>query len=276
MKKIVTLLLIVLLGQWTYAKEFKVRGPQGGLAMTLTLPDGFDTETDSCPLVILMHGIFSSKNFTPMPTIAKQLAKKGIASIRFNFGGHWSSEGKMELMTIEKEIADALAMWEYACSLPYVSKIGLLGHSQGGVVASMTAGRIAAMGDTAKPLYGLALLAPASVLKNACRNGGLFDAKFNPADPPEYVRCFGMMKLGREYLLSTQQLDIYGTAEVYRGPVRIIHGSNDRLIPMWCSEDFKKTYGEAAELVVVDGENHRLSKKTKEVARLVVEFFTNI
>ncbi len=276
MKKIVTLLLIVLLGQWTYAKEFKVRGPQGGLAMTLTLPDGFDTETDNCPLVILMHGIFSSKNFTPMPTIAKQLAKKGIASIRFNFGGHWSSEGKMELMTIEKEIADALAMWEYACSLPYVSKIGLLGHSQGGVVASMTAGRIAAMGDTAKPLYGLALLAPALVLKNACRNGGLFDAKFNPADPPEYVRCFGMMKLGREYLLSTQQLDIYGTAEVYRGPVRIIHGSNDRLVPMWCSEDFKKTYGEAAELVVVDGENHRLSKKTKEVARLVVEFFTNI
>jgi len=276
MKKIVTLFLIALLGQWTYAKEFKVRGPQGGLAMTLTLPDGFDTETDSCPLVILMHGIFSSKNFTPMPTIAKQLAKKGIASIRFNFGGHWSSEGKMELMTIEKEIADALAMWEYACSLPYVSKIGLLGHSQGGVVASMTAGRIAAMGDTAKPLYGLALLAPASVLKNACRNGGLFDAKFNPADPPEYVRCFGMMKLGREYLLSTQQLDIYGTAEAYKGSVRIIHGSNDRLVPMWCSEDFKKTYGEAAELVVVDGENHRLSKKTKEVARLVVEFFTNI
>lgn len=276
MKRIVTLLLIALLGQWTYAKEFKVRGPQGGLAMTLTLPDGFDTETDSCPLVILMHGIFSSKNFTPMPTIAKQLAKKGIASIRFNFGGHWSSEGKMELMTIEKEIADALAMWEYACSLPYVSKIGLLGHSQGGVVASMTAGRIAAMGDTAKPLYGLALLAPASVLKNACRNGGLFDAKFDPADPPEYVRCFGMMKLGREYLLSTQQLDIYGTAEAYKGSVRIIHGSNDRLVPMWCSEDFKKTYGEAAELVVVDGENHRLSKKTKEVARLVMEFFTNI
>lgn len=276
MKRIVTLLLIALLGQWTYAKEFKVRGPQGGLAMTLTLPDGFDTETDSCPLVILMHGIFSSKNFTPMPTIAKQLAKAGIASIRFNFGGHWSSEGKMELMTIEKEIADALAMWDYACSLPYVNKIGLLGHSQGGVVASMTAGRIAAMGNTAKPLYGLALLAPASVLKNACRNGGLFDAKFDPADPPETVRCFGMMKLGREYLLSTQQLDIYGTAGAYSGPVRIIHGSNDRLVPMWCSEDFKKTYGEAAELLVVDSENHRLSKKTKEVARLVVEFFTNI
>jgi len=273
MKRIVTLLIVALLGQWMYAKDYQVSGPQGGLAMTLTLPDGFDTATDSCPLVILMHGIFSSKNFTPMPKIAKQLAKAGIASIRFDFGGHWSSEGEMQLMTIEKEIADALAMWDYACSLPYVNKIGLLGHSQGGVVASMTAGRIASQGYTAKPLYGLALLAPASVLKNACRNGRLFDAKFNPADPPEYVRCFKMMKLGREYLLSTQQLDIYGTAGAYRGPVRIIHGGNDRLVPMWCSEDFVKTYGEAAELIVVEGENHRLSKKTRKVAELVVAFF---
>lgn len=69
--------------------------------MELTLPDDFNEDTDKCPMVILMHGIFSSKNIVPIP---------------------------------------ALAMWEYANSLPYVSKIGLLGHSQGGVVASMTAG----------------------------------------------------------------------------------------------------------------------------------------
>ena len=274
MKRIITILIVALLGQWMYAKDFKVRGPQGGLAMTLTLPDGFDAERDSCALVILMHGIFSSKDFTPMPTIAKQLAKAGVASIRFDFGGHWSSEGEMVQMTIEKEIADALAMWDYACSLPYVSKIGLLGHSQGGVVASMTAGRLASRERVDKPLYGLVLLAPASGLKNACRGGGLFDAKFNPADPPEYVRCFKMMKLGREYLLSTQQLDIYGTAEAYKGPVRIIHGKEDNLVPMWCSEDFKRTYGEAAELLVVEGENHRISKKTKRVAELVAEFFS--
>ena len=274
MRRFIAILVVALLGQWMYAKDYKVKGPQGGLAMTLTLPDGFDAETDSCALVILMHGIFSSKDFTPMPAIAKQLAKAGVASIRFDFGGHWSSEGEMVKMTIEKEIADALAMWDYACSLPYVNRIGLLGHSQGGVVASMAAGRIESRESVDKPLYGVALLAPASVLKNACRHGGLFDAKFNPADPPEYVRCFKMMKLGREYLLSTQQLDIYGTAQAYKGPVRIIHGKEDNLVPMWCSEDFKRTYGDAAELLVVEGENHRISKKTKRVAELVAEFFS--
>ncbi len=274
MKRIITILIVTLLGQSMYAKDFNVRGPQGGLAMALTLPDGFDAETDSCELVILMHGLFASMDFIPMPRIAKQLAKAGIASIRFDFGGHWDSEGELVKMTIEKELADAMAMWDYACSLPYVSKIGLLGHSQGGVVASMMAGHLARRESVDKPLYGLVLLAPASGLKNACRGGGLFDAKFDPADPPEYVRCFKVMKLGREYLLNTQQLDIYGTAEAYKGPVRIIHGKEDHMVPMWCSEDYKKLYGDAAELIVLEGENHLISKKTKRVAELVAEFFT--
>lgn len=275
MKKILIAAVLALLSIAIFAKDFQVYGPQGGLAMTVTLPEGFNPETDTCPMVILMHGIFASQRITPMPTIARQLAQVGIASIRFNFGGHWSSEGEMVKMTIENEIAEATAMWQYACSLPYVSKIGLLGHSQGGVVASMTAGRIAASGSTKQP-YGLVLIAPASVLKNACNQGGLLGAKFDPKNPPEYIKCFGMMKVSREYILSTQQLDIYGTAEAYKGPVRIIHGSDDTLVPMWCSEDFKRTYGECAELIVVENENHRISRKTKQVAALVVDFFKGL
>ena len=275
MKKILIAAVLALLSTAIFAKDFQVYGPQGGLAMTVTLPEGFNPETDTCPMVILMHGIFASQRITPMPTIARQLAEAGIASIRFNFGGHWSSEGEMVKMTIENEIAEATAMWQYACSLPYVSKIGLLGHSQGGVVASMTAGRLAAS-DSKKQPYGLVLIAPASVLKTACNQGSMLGAKFDPKNPPEYVKCFGMMKVSREYILSTQQLDIYGTAEAYNGPVRIIHGSDDTLVPMWCSEDFKRTYGERAELIVVENENHRISRKTKQVAALVVDFFKGL
>ena len=275
MKKILTVAVLALLSTAIFAKDFQVYGPQGGLAMTVTLPEVFNPETDTCPMVILMHGIFASQRITPMPTIARQLAEAGIASIRFNFGGHWSSEGEMVKMTIENEIAEATAMWQYACSLPYVSKIGLLGHSQGGVVASMTAGQIAASGSKKQP-YGLVLIAPASVLKTVCNQGSMLGAKFDPKNPPEYVKCFGMMKVSREYILSTQQLDIYGTAEAYNGPVRIIHGSDDTLVPMWCSEDFKRTYGERAELIVVENENHRISRKTKQVAALVVDFFKGL
>lgn len=267
--------LLLLFSTVLYAGDYTVHGPQGGLSMTVTLPERFDVQTDTCPMVILMHGIFASQRITPMPTIARELAKAGIASIRFNFGGHWSSEGEMQRMTIENEIREAMAMWDYACSLPYVSRIGLLGHSQGGVVASMTAGRIAASASAKQP-FGLVLIAPASVLKPACQKGHLLGAKFDPVDPPAFVRCFGMMKVGREYLLSTQQLDIYGTAAAYDGPVRIIHGSDDTLVPMWCSEDFLKTYGDAAQLIVIDNENHRISRRTRHVAILVTNFFSSL
>jgi len=255
------------------AKEYAVRGLQGGIAMKVSLPEGFDPEKDRCPMVLLMHGIFSSKDFLPMPSLAKGLAAAGIASIRFDFDGHGKSEGRMQDMTVEKEIADARAVWEYARSLPYVSTIGLLGHSQGGVIASMTAGRLADAGSTPEALV---LIAPGSVIKDACRGGKFFNARFDPKDPPEFIRCWGMMKLGREYLLSTQELDIYGTASAYKGPVLLLHGSEDGIVPLRCSEEYKALYGDAAELKVIDGENHLISRRRNQVVAEAVAFFRRL
>ena len=124
MKRIITLAAFLVMLTTASAREYKVHGPQGGLAVDITLPKGFDPETEKCHMVILMHGIFSSGNIVPIPSLARELAEVGIASIRFDFGGHWRSEGEMQHMTIGKEIEDALAMWEYAQSLPYVSDIG--------------------------------------------------------------------------------------------------------------------------------------------------------
>ena len=252
------------------AREYQVFGPEGGIAIKMTLPDGFDTGSDKCPMVLLMHGIFSSKDINPMPTLAKELAARGIASVRFDFDGHGKSEGRMQDMTIEKELADAKAVWDYVKALPFVSSVGLLGHSQGGVVASMTAGRLAAAGTAPEAVV---LIAPGSVIKDACQGGKFFNATFDPKDPPEFIRCWGFMKLGREYLLTTQELDIYGTAADFKGPVLLLHGTKDGIVPMWCSEKYLETYGDHAVLKRIEGENHLISKKKQIVADEVVSFF---
>lgn len=280
MKRIIPIMLLCFAAVVAAAqgRNFEVRGSQGRISLELTLPDGFDPESGSCPLVILMHGIFSSKDFTPMPALARALAEAGIASIRFDFGGHGRSEGTKQAMTIEREIAEAMAVWEYARALPYVSGIGLLGHSQGGVVASMTAGRLAAQG-AADPVkgpgvpVGLVLIAPGSVIKEACQSGKFFNARFDPADPPEFIRCWGMYKLGREYLVSTQTLDIFGTSAAYKGPVCILHGTKDKIVPLWCSERYKETYGDSATLTLIEGGNHMITIRKAEFVKLAVEFF---
>ena len=272
---LLTILLILgsfLRSQGKDVKDTQIPGPEGAIAYKICLPEDFDPETDRCTMVILMHGIFSSKDYNPMPVIAKGLAKAGIASIRFDFNGHGTSEGRMQDMTIEKEIVDALAVYDYVKALPYVSEIGFLGHSQGGVVASMAAGRLAAQGQDAP--QRLMLLAPGAVIKNACQNGKFFNARFDPKDPPDFIRCWGFMKLGREYLLTTQDLDIYGTAAAYEGKVRILHGTKDKIVPMWCSEKYQEIYGDRAELVVIKGENHTITNRRDEVVRRIVEFFS--
>ena len=272
MKKIRFCLFLILTGLFCLvafgASERKapikspIKGPEGAIYYKITLPKGFDPSKDRCPMVILMHGIFASQSINA-----------GIASIRFDFDGHGKSDGRMQDMTIEKELADARAVWDYVSRLPYVDGIGLLGHSQGGVVASMTAGRLAADGITPD---GVVLIAPGSVVKDACQAGKFFNARFDPADPPEFVRCLVFMKLGREYLLTTQQLDIYGTAAAYQGPVLLLHGSRDGTVPMWCSEKFLEAYGNHATLQVVEDENHTITRHRKEVVASTVAFFKRV
>ena len=277
MKQFFTFLFLALLGLMFLTgcrtQNYPILGPEGELAYKITLPEGFDTMKDHCPMVILMHGIFSSKDYGPMPQLAKGLAQAGIASIRFDFNGHGQSDGRKQDMTIEKEIADAKAIWNYVQGLPYVSSVGLLGHSQGGVIASMVAGRLAAEGTLPA---GVVLIAPGSVIKEACQGGKFFNATFDPKDPPEYIRCWGIYKLGREYLVTTQQLDIFGTSAAYDGPVLLLHGDRDGIVPMWCSERYLEAYGTNATLKVVEGENHTITRRRKQVIGETVTFFKRV
>ena len=82
--------------------------------------------------------------------------------------------------------------------------------------------------------------------------------------------------MGREYLVTTQQLDIYGTAAAYQGPVLLLHGDRDGIVPMWCSERYLEVYGARATLKVVEGENHTITRRRKQVVAEVVEFFKNV
>ena len=70
-------------------------------------------------------------------------------------------------MTVLNEIEDANAILKYVKKDKYVRKIFLLGHSQGGVIASILAGLYPDIVD------GLILLSAASVLKEDAIKGQL-------------------------------------------------------------------------------------------------------
>ena len=58
--------------------------------------------------------------------------------------------------------------------------------------------------------------------------------------------------------------------------VLLMHGTKDSIVPMWCSEQYLETYGDRATLVKVDGENHMITRRKKEICNRTVAFFRQV
>lgn len=243
-------------------KSVQIQGAVGNLAAELQIPALKPNE--KCLLVILMHGFMSSKDDQMIVQIANQLQEKGMASIRFDFNGHGSSDGKFVDMTVPLEVDDALSVFHYCQTLDFVSDIALLGHSQGGVVASLAGGELK---DSVKSIV---LMAPAAVLVDDSKKGSVMGTTFDPENVPESVDIFGH-QLGRAYILSAQQLNIYDKADDYKGPVCIIHGKADQVVPYSYGEKYDEVYDNST-LHLLDGENHMFNQNQSLSTKIAVDF----
>ena len=217
-------------------------------------------------LYIIMHGFMSSMNFKFLQQIRKLLESKCHAVLLFDFDGHGQSEGRFQDMTVQTELEDARAVYAVAATWPWVRRIHLIGHSQGGVVAGLLAGELGA-----EKVASLIQLAPAAVLHDDALEGHIMNAKFDPDTIPEYVRVFFVKKVGRSYFEMAQKLDIYGRSCSYDGPVCLIHGTEDNIVPYSYSEHYQSQYPNA-ELHLVKGENHIFSKQPQEALEYILNF----
>ena len=116
---------------------------------------------------------------------------------------------------------------------------------------------------------GNRFISPA-VLKDDAIAGRCMLSKYDASNPPEYVNVM-MHKLGRAFIIEAQQLPIFETSKKYTGPVCLIHGKKDKIVPFSYSEKYHEVYS-GSELHIIDGENHFFSKKKNEVVGIAVSF----
>lgn len=133
------------------------------LAGTLTRP-GNVPKAQRLPAVVLIHGsgpndrdetLYGHK---PFLTLAEAFTASGYAVLRYDKRGVGASNGTPKGATLIDYAADAEAAFDYLKSRPDIdgARIGLLGHSEGGMIAPLIASRRA---DVA----WLILLAPPTV-----------------------------------------------------------------------------------------------------------------
>ena len=113
------------------------------LAGTLTWPVGYDKKTKKKPVVVLFvtgsgqenrdEEIFGHK---PFFVIADYLARQGIASLRYDDRATGKSVGGDVVNATSEDFArDAEAGLDFLRNMKTFSKVGIIGHSEGGLIA---------------------------------------------------------------------------------------------------------------------------------------------
>ena len=123
-------------------EEVSVPSAEGvTLAGTLSVPDG----PGPYPAVVLVTGSGPQNRdqellgHRPFHVLADHLARRGVAVLRYDDRGVGGSSGDFDAATTADFARDAQAAAEYLAARPESASVGVLGHSEGGLVGPMAA-----------------------------------------------------------------------------------------------------------------------------------------
>ena len=212
-------------------ERLRIKGPGRELAAVLHLPE---TPPPWRPVVIT-HGLFSSKSSDKHVRAAEELARAGLAVVRFDCLGCGETGGRIEATTLSGRVAEARAVLEHLLADPRVAgEPVLMGSSFGGSASLLLAARRGGAGAV------VSWSAP-------CDYAALADHR----EELEY-------DMDQGFFDDLAGLDII--AEV-RGlaPCLVVHGERDETVPLAQAHALADALGPPVRLVVVKGADHALT-----------------
>lgn len=220
----------------------------------LLLPKGL---SGALPTVICSHGINGSyryfRNYAGM-----SLAMSGFAVYCFDFYGgsdRSRSGGRMTDMTVFSERDDLNAVIDGIRMLDTTDRerLFLLGESQGGFVAAITAAQ------RPQDVRGLIEYNPAFCIPDDAQLR--FDSEEDIPEQYVQVSCV----LAHDYAAEMLDFDVYEEITGYKGPVLIVYGESDEIVDISYSEKAAEVY-DHAKLVRLPGDVHGLTADGKRKA----------
>ncbi len=230
-------------------RRFAVEGR--GVAASLHIP-----EATPAPGLVMCHGFTGHRIEAHFLFVkaARAFCAAGLGVLRFDFRGSGESEGRFRDMTIEGEIADALAALEHMRAEPGVDaeRVGLLGLSLGGLVAACAAARDGGV--------------QALVLWSAVADlGGVFGERHeSAAERASLGECgyyeHGAHRIGAGFVEQLGRIDPLAELGRYRAPALVVHGSDDQSVPVAHAEMYMQALsgGDRAKHII-EGADHTYS-----------------
>lgn len=223
------------------------------LAAVLHTPSG----RGKSPCIVMCHGYTGNKVEAHRLFVqaARRFASDGFAVLRFNFRGSGESEGGFEEMTFSGELQDFARALDIAEAEPAVdaSQIAVLGLSLGGAVV------LCGSALDKRPRAVVAWSAPATLARFPEFLRKLPLVTLRPGlEAYEQENGFYVGKAFVEDAPRHRPLDEVG--KIVPRPVLLIHGREDRTVPL---EDAERLYGAVMEprrLLAIEGGDHVFTK----------------
>lgn len=241
-------------------RDFSVFVHGAAVRGTVCVPDA----PGPIPLIIASHGLGSTS--LAFQDYAKSLCPLGYALCSFDFRGgsiESASDGDTREMSVLTELDDLTAVLADARTWPFVDpdKIVLLGASQGGLVSAMCAAR------QREEIAALILLFPAFVIPDMVRTEFPY-----PEDIPDEHQIIGFFPGGRPYAEDIYDYDPFGEIGRYGGPVLILYGDADALVPLEYSQRAAVLYP-GARLEVIEDAGHGFYGRSLKASIHYIETF---
>ena len=205
--------------------------------------------------VVMLHGTGSQKNEVGngYQTAAEILAEKyHLASIRFDFCGCGDSKGRHRDFNFTVAIEETLLAREYLKDqLKENVKIGIMGWSQGGMHALLTAARYPELFPCVVTWAGATTLENViltEALHEEAKENGYFVMKFSWRDPLEF---------GLQWCEDVRNTDVLKEVSRYHGPILAIEGTEDTIVPAENAKEIVSTSSnEFSEAYLIEEMDH--------------------
>ncbi len=214
------------------------------------------------PLVIIIHGFTGHMEERHLVGVSKMFNEEGVATLRADMYGHGGSDGAFREHTLFKWMTNAMTLVDYARGLDFVSDIYLCGHSQGGLMAMLTAGL------EHDRIKGLITLAPAAMIPELARRGGLLGTSFDPDNIPEELAVWNDFTLGNNYVRVAQTIHVEEAIDRYSGPVLIVQGTDDDPALRQSAKDAADRY-KNSHYVEIEGDTHCFDNHLEDMLEAV-------
>jgi pimeloyl-ACP methyl ester carboxylesterase len=224
------------------------------------------------PVVITLNGFAEDRYYFQIPNtggeyfydrLSRILAEQGFATLRVDYRGSGESDGDYSFTTLSTQISDALAAVEYLTqnqqNVVNTHSIGMVGHSQGGLVASVAASRdervdsVVVWSAPNSPFCYESVFARDFIKQGlALPDGGSITVELVIGG-----EFYGYIDLGKGFFQDLFKIDPVAAIASYKRPLMYIAGKYDTIV--WpqpaVGEMFLKYHKGIEKLVALDGDH---------------------